>query len=240
MKRERLLIIGLDGATFRLLDPLMDRGLLPTLAKIRSEGVVGPLRSTVPPVTVPAWSSFITGKNPGKHGISEFMIREKGTYEETPINARMRAGAPFWRLLGDEEPVLVLNVPTTYPPDPLAGVMISGFLTPAGKRDYVQPPELLDEIEARFGPYYLYFRSPEAAGWRSREAAEGLIHECDEMVDYKFQVVRYLIEKLDPSLVMNHVWGTDRLQHEFMHILEPDPDHPMHDPVMAAKVMEVR
>lgn len=234
---DKVLVIGLDGGTFDLLDPWMEAGHLPVLRSIRDAGVCAPLTSTVPPVTVPAWCSFITGKNPGKHGIAEFMIKKPGSYEEQPINASVRDGKSFWRLLGEQgERVVVLNIPTTYPVEPVEGAMIAGFLTPAGRRDFVYPDGLLEEIEAKFGPYYLYFRTVESAGGLSERGADILLKECVEMVRYKFDVARYLVDKYDATFVAIHVWGTDRLQHEFMHIMSPDPEHPMHDPDMASRL----
>src|SRR5712692_5865304 len=144
---NKVVIIGLDGATFRTLQPWMDAGYLPTLKEMVETGVSGKLTSVVPPVTAPAWCSFMTGKNPGKHGVYYFTTREKGTGRDIPISAHARSGKTVWDLLSDSgKTVLVLNVPATYPPHPVRGVMIADFLTPKGKRDFVYPPALLDEI----------------------------------------------------------------------------------------------
>ena len=70
---KKVLFIGLDGATFDVLDPLMDKGLMPRLKQFIAEGVRGPLETTIPPITPTAWVSWMTGKNPGKHGVFEFL-----------------------------------------------------------------------------------------------------------------------------------------------------------------------
>src|SRR5438046_10519479 len=75
---KKVLSIGLDGATFDVLDPLIDRGLMPRLKRFIDEGVRGPLETTIPPITPTAWVSWMTGKNPGKHGVFEFLLRRKG------------------------------------------------------------------------------------------------------------------------------------------------------------------
>ena len=236
MKNNKVLIIGLDGGTFTILNPWMDQGHLPTLRRIRDEGVWGPLRSSIPPVTVPAWSSFMTGKNPAKHGIYEFMIRKPGTYEESPISAEAREGECIWDVLGrGGKTSLVLNIPTTYPPSNINGAMIGGFLTPSGTRDFVTPDGLLEEIEKKFGPYYLYFKTAATAGFRSEKGAQLLLNECVEMAKYKFNVMNDLIDRYSPQFVAHHVWGTDRIQHEFWHLLDPDPGHPMYDAKMYEK-----
>ena len=72
---KKVLFIGLDGATFDVLDPLIDRGLMPRLKQFIAEGVHGPLETTIPPITPTAWVSWMTGKNPGKHGVFEFLLR---------------------------------------------------------------------------------------------------------------------------------------------------------------------
>src|SRR5512134_915321 len=86
----KIVVIGLDGATFDLIHPWVKEGHLPTFRKIMEEGSWGELESTMPPLTGPAWSSFITGKNPGKHGIYDFMYRDPKGYDVITINATRR------------------------------------------------------------------------------------------------------------------------------------------------------
>ena len=74
---NKLLVIGLDGASFNVLDPLIEKGHLPTISKLITGGVRSNLETTFPPITAVAWSSFMTGKNPGKHGIFEFVRRDR-------------------------------------------------------------------------------------------------------------------------------------------------------------------
>ena len=131
---RRALVIALDGTTFDLIGPWLDDGSMPNLARLRDEGASGPLESILPPVTAPAWCSFMTGKNPGKHGVFEFFLREPGGFEEIPVSSRLRAGPALWDLLGDAgRKVLVVNVPVTYPVKPVNGCMVGDFLTPMGQ-----------------------------------------------------------------------------------------------------------
>lgn len=234
---QKVVIIGLDGATFDVLQPWIEAGELPTLKGIMRNGVSGKLRSVIPPVTTTAWSSFMTGKNPGKHGIYYFTARDKATGQEVPINATLRDGRTLWDLLsGNGKRVLVLNVPTTYPPHPVNGVMIADFLTPKGRRDFIYPRFLVDEIEDRFGPYPLYLKTPMCSANLSEANVQAFLNELHEELAYKFKVTHYLMDKYPSDFTMLHIWGTDRMQHELWNLL--DPTHPKHDRGLAAKCQE--
>jgi predicted AlkP superfamily phosphohydrolase/phosphomutase len=231
----RVLVVALDGADFRLLRPWMDAGELPCLAGLAREGAHGPLRSVVPPLTPPAWTSFATGKHPGHHGVFGFTERDGGHETLRPVGARDIHGATLWDCAREfGVPSVVIGVPMTYPPTPLGGAMISDFLTPAGRRDFTHPHELLDEVESRFGPYPLYLNvavfSPNMSAANVARFLRGLRDE----VDYKFRLTRWLAERTAARLVMLHIWGTDRIQHELWNLL--DETHPQHDARLAARV----
>ena len=98
---NKLLVIGLDGASFNVLDPLIEKGYLPNIASLIAGGTRADLTTTFPPITAVAWSSFMTGKNPGKHGIFEFVRRDHHSNRELAVNASFRQGRAIWDLLGD-------------------------------------------------------------------------------------------------------------------------------------------
>lgn len=228
--KPRVIVIGLDGGTYTLLDPMMREGRLPALKSLVDNGARGILRTVIPPVTPAAWSTFMTGKNPGKHGILEFQVKDGDG--ESPVNARLRKGKTIWRLLNEAGLKIVsCSVPTTYPPEPIDGFMVSSFLTPLGKTDYGYPPDLIKEIEDKFGPYHLYIREVYAPG-----RVDKVITELEEDTRYKFEAATYLRDKIDWSLFVLHVFGTDRLQHELWHLI--DPTHPLHRPDEARKYAE--
>ncbi len=230
----KVIVIGLDGATFTLLDPWMDEGKLPNLREIRDNGVSGLLKSSIPPVTAPAWQCFMTGKNPGKHGVSWFMQRKPGSYEETPITSTACDGQTLWQLLGEAGyRVAVLNVPATYPPQPVNGVMISGLLTPPGKRDFVYPPGLLEEIEGKFGPYHLHVKMPVFLANLSPTMTEEFLKACEAMTAYQWQVAGYLLEREAFDFIILHTLATDMIQHWLWHLL--DPTHPRYDAGLAKR-----
>jgi predicted AlkP superfamily phosphohydrolase/phosphomutase len=156
--KRRVFILGWDGATFELIKPWVAQGHLPTIARLLQTGSHGALASTQPPMTFPAWSSFMTGKNPGKHGIFDFTRRRAGTYDLEFVNGGKRRAATFWQLLSDAGlDVVSISLPCTYPPEPVRGVMISGFDAPGGgpgshvDASGMYPPELYSELERSVG-----------------------------------------------------------------------------------------
>jgi predicted AlkP superfamily phosphohydrolase/phosphomutase len=222
---KKVLFIGLDGSTFDLLDPLIEKGLMPRLQSFISEGVRGWLETTIPPITPTAWVSWMTGKNPGKHGVFEFLLRRKGSnaLPDQPVSARARDGLPFWDILGQlGRRAIVTNMPCTYPPTMVNGLMVADFLTPRGRRDFTYPESLLEEIESRFGPYQLYITEVYAPG-----KVDNILNQLFDELKYKTQVNRYLMENYDWDVFATHYWGTDRFQHELWHLL--DESHPFFD-----------
>jgi predicted AlkP superfamily phosphohydrolase/phosphomutase len=222
---KRVLFIGLDGSTFDLLDPLMERGLMPRLSAFIYDGVRGPLETTIPPITPTAWVSWMTGKNPGKHGVFEFLLRRRGSgaLPDVPVSSRARDGLPFWDVLGQMgKRAIVTNVPCTYPPSIQNGLMVSDFLTPRGRRDFTSPASLLEEIESRFGPYQLYITEVYSKGNVDR-----ILGQLFDELEYKTKVNRYLMDNYGWDIFATHYWGTDRFQHELWHLV--DESHPFFD-----------
>jgi predicted AlkP superfamily phosphohydrolase/phosphomutase len=228
------MVIGLDGATWDLLRPRMDDGRLPNLKRLADAGAAGNLTSVYTPETPTAWSTFMTGFNPGKHGVFDFMVYDPVSQHERPVNSRMRVGKNIWDYLGDVgKTSLVLNLPTTYPPSPIKGAMICGFLSPREKRDFAYPKELIDELEEEFGRYPLFFETMMFLASGTEKHAELLLSECYRMESTKFDVAEKLFDRYQPDFTMLHIWGTDRLQHEMWNLL--DPEHPLHDKALAQK-----
>ena len=116
--KNRVFVLGLDSATWDLIIPWIEEGLMPNFSRLTRNGVWGTLESTLHPLSPPAWTSFITGKNPGKHGIYDLVVHKRDSCERLYTNGRMRRGDSFWKLLSEcGKKVVVLNVPMTYPPE---------------------------------------------------------------------------------------------------------------------------
>jgi predicted AlkP superfamily phosphohydrolase/phosphomutase len=232
--RSKVVVVGLDGATFTLLRPWMEQGRLPYLKSLVDDGISGPLRSCIPPVTVPAWQCFMTGKNPGKLGIAGFMQQKPHSYEEVAIGATSCTARTLWQLLSEEgKRAAVLNVPYTAPPPQFNGVLIGGFDTPPSKiGDAVYPPGLLQELEAKFGEYRVYLKMPQ---WiapllsinRFEFAIEPFLEDCQELTDYQFRVANEVLAGNQFDFVMFYQLVPDRIQHLLWYII--DTAHPWHD-----------
>ena len=228
----KLLVIGLDGASFNLLDRLMAQGYMPNLSNLIAGGTRADLETTFPPITAVAWSSFMTGKNPGKHGIFEFVMREQKSNRQLAVNASLRQGRAIWDILSDAgNRVIVHNFPCTYPPRRLNGLLIADFMTPKGRRDFTMPEPLLEELEARFGPYRLHLSQTYANG-----NVEGVLAELHDELEYKAKVTEYLMTAYEWDAFFQYFWGTDRIQHELWHVI--DDEHPRHDRAEAAAFKE--
>ena len=149
---NKVVVIGLDGVPLSLIERWAKEGLLPTFQQVIEGGATGLLRSTVPPTSGPSWSSFMTGKNPGKTGIYDFLYRREGGYIFPPVNANRRDGKSLWRLLSEEgKRVGVVNVPISYPVEEVNGFLIAGWMTPYSARDFIYPPELYEELKKEIG-----------------------------------------------------------------------------------------
>ncbi|HZY42618.1 MAG TPA: alkaline phosphatase family protein, partial [Anaerolineae bacterium] len=222
----KLLIIGLDGATFDLIKPWAAQGKLPTLARLMRDGVTGQLESTLPPVTSPAWPTFMTGKNPGKHGVFDFIRPRAGSFDM--VNASQIHGQLLWEILSDAGySVGVLNVPITYPPRPVNGYMIPGLLSPdQGKTTY--PADLLKPYEAELGKYRL---TPNVQYKPGNE--DDFIADLHDLIDTQLRYALRLMLDHPTDVVMLHFLATDNGSHALWRFM--DQTHPRYDATLAAK-----
>ncbi len=222
----KLLIIGLDGATFDLIKPWAAQGKLPTLAKLMQTGVTGNLESTLPPVTSPAWPTFMTGKNPGKHGVFDFIRPRAGSFDM--VNASQIKSKLLWEILSEAGySVGVLNVPITYPPRKVNGYMIPGLLSPdQGKTVY--PADLLKPYEAELGKYRLTPNVQYKAG-----NEDEFIADLHDLIDTQLRYVLRLMHDHPTDVVMLHFLATDNGSHALWRFM--DQSHPRHEPALFAK-----
>lgn len=232
-RERKQLVIGLDGATYDLLQPWIDAGLMPTLAQLQAGGAWGPLRTIAPPITAPAWTSFKTGMNPGRHGVFEFMYRVKNAYTLSPVNARRCGARAIWDLMSQAgRRVVVVNVPMTYPPHPVNGAMITGLFTPRGGNlwevDFTYPDHLREQLRQQHERYIVHPTEVYARGQVERMLAE-LHFELEQRTD----VMLDLMQAHNPDFAMVVYNGTDKIGHALWHCL--DPQHPFHDLDEAAR-----
>ncbi len=230
MDHERVLILGLDGVPWSLLDPWLAEGRLPHLARLIANGVRGNLRSTIPYVTAPAWTSCVTGVNPGKHGVFDFAVRSGQGYGIDVVNSTSLRARPVWALLGDAgRRVGMVNVPVTYPPQPVNGVMVTCMLTPSLKSRFTYPDALREDLLQTVPGYAIEPMTPSSDLERTK--AE-LAHNLRPTVDARAQATRWLMERLgdwdffmtvftEPDRLMTYAWD------------DFDPHHPRHSTASA-------
>ena len=224
MSSEKVFILGLDGASPEVIESLIALGELPTFEKMKREGIMGKLRTTIPPITGSAWSSFMTGKNPGKHGIFDFISRKEGTYQLTPINAQKREGRPFWSWAGDAgKKVCIFHVPITYPPEKVNRMLVSGMLTPPTRTDYTYPASLVKDLEQITPGYRIHVSESYSRGQEER-----FLKHLDKVTDQRVKAMEYLFKQNDWDLFIGVVEGIDVIQHELWHCW--DPNHFRHSP----------
>lgn len=221
----RVLVIGLDGGTFDLIEPWLEDGTLPQLAALRAQGAWGELESVVPCLSPPAWATAITGCNPGKHGIYDFERRLPGQLVTVSETSRSRRVPGVWSYFtAEKRRSAIINVPLTAPPEPLLGCMISGF-PHLEKFGYTYPPEL----QERLGGYILDEMNMSLAAGREKEFRDDVFAAERE----RARVAEELLRQGDWGLFWVVFTGTDRLQHYFWKFM--DPAHPMHSPETAAE-----
>ncbi|MEA3336849.1 MAG: alkaline phosphatase family protein [Chloroflexota bacterium] len=231
-KTNRLVIIGLDGATFDLIEPWVAAGELPYLKKLMQEGAWGPLRSVIHPFTAQAWTSMVTGTQQGKHRVFDFWERDFSTYGFRLLNASHRAMPALWDYLGrDGKNVIIVNLPQTFPPEPVRGVMVSGRDTPGLGATYTYPPDLKDELDDAAGQPYVIV--PDDWLWMQRKRPDRARAELLREIDVRFDAVTHLMETRPWDMTFFVVSATDGAAHFFWKY--HDRSHPLHDPQEAAR-----
>jgi predicted AlkP superfamily phosphohydrolase/phosphomutase len=227
-----LLIVGLDGATLDLARPWAAAGDLPELAGLMDSGAWGELQSTVPPTTLPGWTTFMTGVNPGRHGIFDFTRRKPGSYGVRFVNSTFCQAPSIWRLLSDAgKRVAVLGLPGTYPPEPVNGCMISGFDTPVttrADRSFVYPPSFAAAVEEMGGfPFADFQEFRIGPGWHER--ALGSLHDG---IERKVHLAERLLDRQPWDCLMLLFGESDSVAHHFWGF--HDGGSPFHEPHGAA------
>ncbi len=211
---KKVLVIGLDCATAEIVFGRKEE--LPVLKGLIDNGVHGTLRSSDPPITIPAWMVMCTGKDPGKLGLYGFRHRKNYSYKDIWIaTSQSIHEKTVWDILGEAGgQSCLVSVPPSYPPKPVSGNLISCFITPGNEKDYTYPLELRIELEKKFGPYMfdVEFRTDEK---------DQLLEQVYNMTEKRFDVLNYLITQKPWDFFMFVEIGVDRIHHAFWKYMDP-------------------
>ncbi len=212
----RVCVIGWDGADWRILRPMLDAGILPNLARLLARARAGTLLSTLPPVTAPAWTTFLTGVNPGKHGLFTWQGPLNDRLERSFLNASHVRAPRLWDWLSRAGVrSLFLNVPLTYPPVPLEGVLVGGMLTPGTDVIFTHPPDARERLLAAMPDYQVDVEMQHTE--KDRVSPRGMrahLEEVRRATEQRVRAWEVLWEEYGPfDFAMIVFEGSDRVQH---------------------------
>jgi predicted AlkP superfamily phosphohydrolase/phosphomutase len=230
--KDKVLVIGLDGATFDIINPLIKEGRLPNLSRLMDEGCHGKLRSTPDKVSPSAWTSFATGKNPGKHGIYHFNIMDPRALKARIINATHRDAETLWSYFSKAgKKVGVFNVPCTFPVDEVNGVMLAGWDAPSIKDEgFSHPPELIEDLLEKFDHFPT---TPAIVKYRINSQQKLALKEIIRNLEARASITEYLMKENDWDFFVSVFIATDEVQHHFWHYM--DDRHPLYNSKEAKK-----
>lgn len=217
----KTVIIGLDGATFDIIRPLSRAGRLPVLSRLIKEGSCAPLRSTILPNSFPGWASCTTGTSEGMHGVFSPFIKNPDSYSVRAMSGRDIMTRPVWDIFTEcAGRSIVLNVPTTYPPEPINGLMVTGMLTPGRGSEFTYPALLKNELLAEYPNYII---EPERIPDKHARA-----REFRRTIEVRERALRFLMQRGEWDFLMVVFSVLDRAQHDYW--ADMDSSHPRHDP----------
>ncbi len=219
----KVFIIGLDGGTLDLIGPWVKEGRLPAMGRLMAEGSSGNLAVELPPVTVPNWPSFMTGKNAGKHGVIHWFTKKKGLSEWSLVNSSSIKAPTIWEMATQAgKKSVAINVPATYPPKPIDGAIITGLLTPPSAKDFIYPAPLKEEIDNVTGGYRVYTDVLYRTG-----NEEAFLNGLFRSLERRFKASRHLMDTAAWDIFCIVFSETDTVQHAFWKFI--DPSHPLYD-----------
>lgn len=211
---EKIFVIGLDGATLPLIRKWGAEGALPNLARLISGGTWGRLKSVPNMNSAPAWTSFATGMNPGKHGIFYFYDRVEGTYGIRYINGGDCKADHIWQIIGKAcRKVGVINVPMTYPAREVNGFLIAGMDAPGIKSKRFTFPEKIKAELLCAVPYYVI--EPGITGYIKNGDLGNAISKAMESIDARTEAVLHFASNHPWDFFMVVYREMDVIQHYF-------------------------
>ena len=214
----RSVIFGVDGLTYRILHPLIERGDLPNFQRLSQQGCEAILESKYPPVTPAAWTSLSTGLRPAKHGVYDFWEyeeqQERAAARKSRVQTHRKGGKAIWNILSDYgKQVLVINVPVTYPPETVNGIMVSGYMTPSTSVDFTYPTTFKDELFRTVPDYEIDVNLRGIFRGQVEEGKVRLVDAVLKMTERRIDLTMHLLKEKPWDFCYVAFVGADRLQH---------------------------
>ena len=212
---RKVFCIGLDGGTFDLIDPFLKEGHLPNIKKLIDGGARATLNSVILPFTPQAWGSFMTGVNPGKHGVFGFKQKSESDYSFQFVNNRSLKTKTLWNILSEmNKKAILINIPMTYPPEEGNGILIGGMDSPGIDSNFTYPAEIKNLLSKVAEDYVIHLHV--GAGYldndvKRRKAVEGLL----KMIDAREEAVLYFMNNYPWHFFAVNFSATDQVQHHF-------------------------
>ncbi|RLC82086.1 MAG: hypothetical protein DRI81_00790 [Chloroflexi bacterium] len=219
MNTQKIAVIGWDAATFDVVTPLLQAGALPNLQRLMEQGTWGQLTSTLHPLSPIAWASFMTGMNPGKHGVFDFVEVNENGHFGIASGRTVRAETLWARLSKFGRRVVVINVPMTYPPEPVNGFLISGMDAPRQDRAFTYPPNLAEELYERFGSYRVGVPARAVILTAVERFTSRYVKQLCDLTHLHSMVTCDLLKRHSPDFLAVVFIAVDRVQHALGHLM---------------------
>ncbi|GHO91872.1 nucleotide pyrophosphatase [Reticulibacter mediterranei] len=224
----RVVVFGVDGLTFRVLHPLMQQEKLPHFRLLQQQGCEAILESKYPPITPPAWISLSTGLKPANHGVYDFWDfgEQQGAAPPRPpkLLTRRKGGKAIWNILSEfGKQVLIVNIPMTYPPEPVNGFMVSGYMTPGINTQFTYPHSFQADLLRTVPNYEIDLPLEDktiVAGKRKWRVLDATLR----MTERRIELIEYMLQEKPWDFCFLGFVGADRIQHRLWdEIIALDP-----------------
>ncbi|RJQ17697.1 MAG: hypothetical protein C4560_08265 [Nitrospiraceae bacterium] len=220
-RKDKVVVIGIDGVPCSLLNRFIEKGLMPNLADLAKKGTLTDMSASIPEVSSTSWTTFMTGVNPGRHGIYGFMELQKGSYRWRFPNSTDIKSDTLWDIAGrNNRKSIVINVPSTYPAKPVNGILTAGFVAldlkkatyPDSAYEYLNSIGYRMDVDTR----------------KAQESAEALARDIEETFVIRKNAILHFLDNHEWDLFVGVITETDRLHHYLWAALQ-DENHPQHN-----------
>ena len=217
---SKVIVLGIDGVPFSLLKRFIGNGLMPNLENLVQKGTLTDMTASIPEVSSTSWTTFMTGVNPGRHGIYGFMELEKGSYQWRFPNSHDIKSSTLWEIAGKHnKKSIVINVPSTYPAKALNGILTAGFVAldlkkatyPESAYEYLKSIGYRMDVDTR----------------KAHQSLEALAADIKETFDIRKKAILHFLDKREWDLFIGVITETDRLHHYLWTALDEE-GHPQH------------